>query len=227
MKISLEKFVESTKGTKVSVPWNEQLTGQCVSLVQQYIGQCLEQPMKARGNAKDWIQSYVAEGLGTIVSEPRKGDILVYGSSMGGGYGHIAIYISENKMYDQNNLTHDNLCAGYSKIFNGYTILRPNVELVEDVQTIIEQPNNTYLNLSKDTDSWSVYPMNVKPIKKNRCGALAPSQFGGLTYTIQGYTMPNVAIINTQTYGQVQIYIGSELSDLFSITNQPNKQISG
>lgn len=145
MKISLEKFIKNTKGTKVSVPWNSNLTGQCVSLIQQYIGQCLEQPMKARGNAKDWLNSYINEGLGYKVDIPRKGDILVYGSHMGGGLGHISIYIDNNTMYDQNNSSHDNLCAGYSKIFNDYSILRPNVELIEepkpqkDIEEIVKE----------------------------------------------------------------------------------------
>ena len=55
-KISLEKFIERTKGTRVDVPWKSDghLKGQCVSLVQQYLLQCLEQPSKPRGNAKDW-----------------------------------------------------------------------------------------------------------------------------------------------------------------------------
>ena len=41
-KISLKEFIDKTKGTKVDVPWgNGKLKGQCVSLVQQYIHQCL------------------------------------------------------------------------------------------------------------------------------------------------------------------------------------------
>lgn len=134
-KISLEKFIEKTKGTRVDVPWtiNSNLKGECVSLIQCYIKECLEQPAKARGNAKTWKTSYVNEGLGKIVTEPRKGDLLVYDERQGGGYGHIAIYVDKNRMYDQNNSTHDNECAGYSKILPNYVILRPNATLIEDV----------------------------------------------------------------------------------------------
>lgn len=89
------------------------------------------------------------------------------------------------------------------------------------------QSSVSYLNLSDVATSWSVYNMGVQPVKKNRCGALAPNRFGGLTYVIQGYTMPNVAIINTQTYGQVQIYIGPELSNMFSITDTPVYEVRG
>ena len=127
-KISLKQFIDKTKGTKVDVPWgNGKLKGQCVSLVQQYIHQCLGQPMKPRGNAKDWKTTYVKEGLGKITKNPKYGDIIVYNI---GKYGHIAIYIDKNTMYDQNNGYHDNYRAGYGKLIKGGTYLRPNVNLV-------------------------------------------------------------------------------------------------
>ncbi len=139
-KISLEKFIINTIGTRVGVPWQKKggsLEGQCVSLIQQYISQCLEQPAKARGHAKNWIKSYVNEGLGSVVTTPRKGDILVFpkeGVIKGVSYGHIAIYVDSNRLYDQNSSYHDNGKAGYGKIFsNEYTVLRPNAELIEDV----------------------------------------------------------------------------------------------
>jgi len=129
-KISLKQFIDKTKGTKVDVPWgNGKLKGQCVSLVQQYIGQCLGQPMKPRGNAKDWKNTYVKEGLGKIVKNPQYGDIIVYNI---GQFGHIAIYIDKNTMYDQNNGYHDNYRAGYGKLIKGGTYLRPNVSLIPD-----------------------------------------------------------------------------------------------
>ena len=84
-KISLEKFIDNTKGQRIDVPWesDRHLKGQCVSLIQQYLVQCLEQPAKARGNAKDWIKTYVEEGLGHTVSDQRNGDIIVRGERAG------------------------------------------------------------------------------------------------------------------------------------------------
>lgn len=75
-----------------------------------------------------------------------------------------------------------------------------------------------YLNLSPEADTWRVYAMDVQPIVGNECSTLYPSRFGGLSYTIHGYTMDNVAIIETRDYGQVQIYTAHELA---SITNEP------
>lgn len=219
-KISLEQFVNETKGTSVDVPWgtNTKLKGQCVSLVQSYIERCLEQPAKARGNAKDWINTYVAEGLGTITNELRKGDLLVFPNEAE-GYGHIAIYVNEEALYDQNNHRHDNGLAGYGTIFsNDYVALRPNAELIED-KPVVE--DRKYLNLSNLATTWRVYPMNVAPVVGNECKKLLPSKFGGLSYTILGYTQPNVAIIQTRDFGQVQIYIGPDVSNMFSITDSP------
>lgn len=219
MKKSLEKFIEETKGTQVDVPWVKEpsrLKGQCVSLIQVYIEQCLEQPAKARGNAKDWIKSYVDEGLGHIVSEPKTGDIIVFPNEAN-GYGHIAIYV-DGKLYDQNNLRHDNGMAGYGEIFsNDFVALRPNTDVVINEPT----SNMQYLNLSSKADTWRVYPMNVAPVKGNECKILYPSRFNGLSYTIKGYTQSNVAVIETRDYGQVQIYIGQDVSNMFDITNSP------
>ncbi len=219
MKKSLEKFIEETKGTQVDVPWVKEpsrLKGQCVSLIQVYIEQCLEQPAKARGNAKDWIKSYVDEDLGHIVSEPKTGDIIVFPNEAN-GYGHIAIYV-EGKLYDQNNLRHDNGMAGYGEIFsNDFVALRP------DTDVVINEPSSNiqYLNLNPKADTWRVYPINVAPVKGNECKILYPSRFNGLSYTIKGYTQSNVAIIETRDYGQVQIYIGQDVSNMFDITNSP------
>lgn len=205
-KISLEQFVNETKGTAVDVPWESDghLKGQCVSLVQQYLVKCLEQPAKPRGNAKDWINTYVAEGLGTITNELRKGDLLVFPNEAN-GYGHIAIYVNESATYDQNNLRHDNGLAGYGTIFsNDYVGLRPNAELIED------KPVGQTLILPASAESWRVYPMDKAPVVGNECGKLLPSKFGGLEYEIKGWTMDNVAIIDTRDFGRCQIFVAPD-----------------
>lgn len=85
----------------------------------------------------------------------------------------------------------------------------------------VQEKNNQYLNLNPEADSWRIYPIDKQPIKGNECGVLYPSKFNGLSYTIKGYTVDNVAIIETRDYGDVQIYIGSDVSNMFSITDAP------
>lgn len=143
--ISLNEFIRNTQGQEIDVPWgNGVLKRQCVSLVQQYVSQCLGQPMKPRGNAIDWKNTYVNEGLGTITDSPKMGDLIVYSPPYVGQYGHIAIYIDSNTMYDQNNGSHDERRAGFGKLQRGGVYIRPNVEV------IIERENNQSNLLSID-----------------------------------------------------------------------------
>lgn len=151
-KISLEKFIENTHGKKIDVPWAtkpSKLKGQCVSLVQAYIKECLEQPAKARGHAKDWKTTYVNEGLGYIVNAPQKGDILVWGTTRH-PLGHVAIYLDNNTVYEQNVGSHDNRCAGYGRLVPNYTILRPNATLIEDEPVVSEEyTKGNYITLDE------------------------------------------------------------------------------
>lgn len=99
--ISLEKFIEQTKGKVISFTDTDKLKGECVTLVQEYLRLCYNIPYKPRGNAKDWINTLPKEGIAEIVNTPKYGDIIVWGSNVGGGYGHVAIYIDNTKYYDQ------------------------------------------------------------------------------------------------------------------------------
>ena len=116
--MNLYEFINKTIGTKQALP-NGNLEGQCVSLIQQYLIQVFNIPFKARGNAKDFGSSLVSDGLAIEIQVPAKGDLIVYSATLKNKYGHVAIYIDKNQMYDQNNTTHDNLKCGYSTILKG------------------------------------------------------------------------------------------------------------
>lgn len=92
---------------------------------------------------------------------------------------------------------------------------------LNDVKVETSDISDKYLNLNSDIDSWNVYPMDIAPIDGNQCAKLNPSKFGGVSYTIQGYSKKNVAIINTRDFGLVQIYIGPETKGKYSITDSP------
>lgn len=121
----LNDFINKTRGKYNDVPWAKKQTNlykECVSLVQCYLNDVLGQPAKARGNAKDWVKTYVNEDLGKIVKKGQYGDLVVYTK---GKYGHIAIYIDENIQYDQYN----GKKAGYVKMQSNPVFIRPNVEV--------------------------------------------------------------------------------------------------
>ena len=112
---SLESFINDTVGKKNALPSGMQ-KGQCVTLIQLYIHDCFNVVIIPRGHAKDFGDSLVNEGLANKVKEPRIGDIIVYkdeGVVKNVVYGHIAIYIDKDTIYDQNDGYHDNYRAGY------------------------------------------------------------------------------------------------------------------
>jgi N-acetylmuramoyl-L-alanine amidase len=69
-------------------------------------------------------------------------------------------------------------------------------------------PAKKYVTLPASAKQWGIYRQGVQPVSKNIFAYLAPSKFGGLTYEIKGWTVANqVALIDTQDFGRVQIYV--------------------
>lgn len=76
-----------------------------------------------------------------------------------------------------------------------------------------------YLNLHGHVSKWNVYPTDKAPVAGNQCGALAPSQFGGISYEILGNPQGDVYTIKTSSYGTVNIYAPKDNDS--SITSSP------
>ena len=81
------------------------LTGQCVSLVKWFGAEMcgLPNPGAARGNAKDFGNTLVNQGLAYEVAADQRaqGDIVVWQQD-GGGYGHIGVLLSGDRVFEQN-----------------------------------------------------------------------------------------------------------------------------
>lgn len=111
----------------VGNPNGNSYKGQCVSLIQQYLYKVFGVPYKPRGNAKDWASNPLPNILTKLGNNVplQSGDILVYGSNYGGGYGHIGLIDINNKYYDQNGIK--KLAISYQNTpFKGYVcVLRP------------------------------------------------------------------------------------------------------
>lgn len=115
------------QGSVANPPPDNWFKGQCVSLIQQYLYRVFGKPFKAYGNAKDWANNYPKDYFTKLSASTalQKGDVLVYGSNYGGGYGHIALIDASGNFFDQNGVK--KLAVGYrAKPFTGYIcILRP------------------------------------------------------------------------------------------------------
>lgn len=72
--------------------------------------------------------------------------------------------------------------------------------------TSVHTEAKKYVNLHAVRETWAVYPLNVQPVKANACGYLNPKQYGGLTYEVIKSLGGSVYVINTSSFGMVQIY---------------------
>ena len=74
---------------------------------------------------------------------------------------------------------------------------------VEDKKVVSKKK---VLYLPPITTSWSVYPLDKAPVKKNAIAKLNPKKFNGLSYEILGNPQTDVYTIQTQQFGKVNIY---------------------
>jgi hypothetical protein len=81
------------------------VTGQCVALDKWFLQEMtsVPNPQSARGHAKDFGQTLVNQGHADIVSEAnrKEGDIVVWKQD-GGGYGHIGVFLSGERVFECN-----------------------------------------------------------------------------------------------------------------------------
>jgi N-acetylmuramoyl-L-alanine amidase len=73
----------------------------------------------------------------------------------------------------------------------------------------IEKPakKKQYVKLPASSKSWRAYPLSKAPVKGNEKAKLNPAKFGGLEYEVLRYSQANVAVIKSQQFGEVQIYV--------------------
>lgn len=76
--------------------------GECVSLINQYLGRVIGIRAGSWGNAKDWATNGEVTKYFDKVSSPQAGDIGVSGATPTNPYGHIWIYLTPNLILEQN-----------------------------------------------------------------------------------------------------------------------------
>lgn len=70
-------------------------------------------------------------------------------------------------------------------------------------------PKKQTVTLPASAPTWRVYRTNMAPVVGNECGMLAPARYNGLTYEILAKPQKDVVTIQTQTFGKVNIFVGS------------------
>lgn len=92
---SIDAFARKYNGARLD--WDGGYGAQCVDLAKAYNETVVGGP-KIRGNGKEWVNNCVASGAYTKISargKARKGDIVAWGPSWGGGYGHVGVVIED------------------------------------------------------------------------------------------------------------------------------------
>lgn len=188
----------------------------------------------AENKENNGILNYYKE---TTINNMIEGTVVVYGACPFAPVGHVGFFIEDNGNGTfkclQQNYNNQQVVTINNNPYNGIIgAFIPNQVQEEFNRKLEEQKKEEeiksdikYLNLNANIDTWRVYAMDVVPVKGNECSFIKPSKFGGLSYTILGYTMENVAIIETRDFGQVQIYIGHDTTGKYSITDAPIYQL--
>lgn len=78
-----------------SIDYDGGYGAQCVDAFKMYNAHWVVAPA-IRGNGKDNVRNAIASGAYTRVSSPQAGDVVSWGSSWGGGYGHVGVVLKDN-----------------------------------------------------------------------------------------------------------------------------------
>lgn len=87
------------------------------------------------------------------------------------------------------------------------------------VKSYVPEVGLGYLNLNPHMSSWRVYPVDGPYTTNYAVGALAPTQYGGLSYKILEKKAIDVYKIKTEAFGVVSIYAPKDADS--SITENP------
>ncbi|QTF71768.1 hypothetical protein [Arthrobacter woluwensis] len=218
MSITLEQYMQKNTGKYLFIPGYG--SAECVAEFWTFNRECGNgEAYSAPGAFNLWEtvngEAYIWEDYERIpASGPfLPGDQLIYSGKTGplanGGSGHVCMFLRDNR-----NGTFQTLSQNPGPLLEQPITKAGLVGALRLKSLKAGQVGNLLLPAS--ATSWNVYPMGKAPVVGNQVGKLAPSKFGGLRYEIKGWTMPNVAIIDTRDFGRVQIYVAASTGAVIS-----------
>lgn len=136
--MTIDQFITKYEGKKVD--WDGAYGGQCVDLFRQYLNDVLNfpQPRGVVGAADFWtnydsdpnLKNNFQKIANSPTGVPAKGDVMVWNKKVGGGFGHISIFLEGNvnlfTSLDQNWPTLSKVTKTVHDYANVYGWLRPN-----------------------------------------------------------------------------------------------------
>ena len=114
--------------------------------------------------------------------------------------------------------------GAFNSLDNADNLAKANQAIIYDsngnvVKSYVPEAGLGYLNLNPHMSSWRVYPVDGPYTTNYAVGALAPSQYGGLSYKIYEKKATDVYKIKTESFGVVSIYAPRDNDS--SITENP------
>lgn len=197
---------------------------QCVDLILQYIADCYGITSGVWGNAIDYWYNPKApllqkfDKLATTNCQP--GDIVVLFGLNGNIYGHIGICDHQDAnnvwMFEQNGATGNGSGTGKDapQVWRSVPktriagILRPKPSQPAP-PPVTPAPRVQTVFLPGSVRSWALYRVGsgLRKGTSDQIATLAPWQYGGLTYKIEGWVGDVAVIIQTQMFGRGVIWL--------------------
>ena len=114
--------------------------------------------------------------------------------------------------------------GAFNSLDNADNLAKANQAIVYDskgniVKSYVPDAGLGYLNLKPHMSSWRVYPVDGPYTTNYAIGALAPAQYGGLSYKILEKKAADVYKIKTESFGVVAIWAPRDNDS--SITSNP------
>lgn len=192
---------------------------QCVDLILQYCKEVAGVGSGIWGNAIDYANrpspSFVAKF--DRVGDYQQGDIVVLYGLAGNPYGHIGILESFTgstiKLLEQNGAGSGS-GTGRDAIGIYRDIPKSRVAAIWRLKAVAPPPPppapaRQTVFLPGWVQSWRLYRVGsgLRPNTTDQIATLAPSQFGGLTYKVEGWVGDYAVIIQTQMFGRGVIWV--------------------
>ena len=101
--------------------------------------------------------------------------------------------------------------GAFNSLDNADALAKANQAIIYDsngnaIKSYVPDAGLGYLNLKPHMSSWRVYPVDGPYTTNYAVGALAPAQYGGLSYKILEKKTTDVYKIKTESFGVVAIY---------------------
>ena len=191
--MTIENFVNKWKGKQLEVAGSQNAKFQCVDLVNGYIRDVLELGIVEWTNAKDFPERFNKNDFEYIENTPNgvplRGDIMVWNGNVGGGYGHISLFLSGNigsfQSFDQNwsiplfctieNHSYNNV-RGWLRPKNNWLKKEEIVEIVYELESEVVEGilKGLCTETSKnEVDAYLAKGINVQEIVEDVCNGNA------------------------------------------------------